>query len=258
MTFSGAKMQWDTPSWGAAASYQTNEWDASDDWRLDEVEGETRIHLEQTRWVVDGHYRDWHLAYQYRTVNGDMVTNLYVLDELIAGIGKGSYLIVGQADFDQHAVSLTPPAWRSRWGTIATVLDVSYLDNIQVKADIYEPLLFLGLPVLADTQDVSIKAIGVAVAHLSWTKSYQHWQLQTHLSQVIPWHIEQSGADVKATVVTAAVMVAMVEQIVVVATPKRMKKGYSGRGLRSASGLVGVIEGCLYFALRRLKLRSHR
>ena len=193
LTFAGSRLNYDGDPWQFSAAWEDSTWHAADQWQLnDEAMGDSEINWHQQRLVLAAGYRDWLLRYQYRTVDGDMLTKIDVQNELLVGVGKGRYLVTGQADFRQHVLAATLPSWRSRWGQLSTQWDLSYMDDIRLQANVYEPLLFLGLPVLTDSRSAPVTALGVAVARIGWqTPLRAGWQLDADISQIIPWYIEQ-------------------------------------------------------------------
>ncbi|MEJ2042328.1 MAG: hypothetical protein P8X74_03295 [Reinekea sp.] len=196
--FSGLSAAYHNDVWQLEAGYRNNEFNASDDWQIDQIiNGDTETNISQQRWFAAVAYQEWELSYQSRVVDGDMLSQLDIQDRLVSGVGKGRYFVTGQFDFRQRQLGLQPPVWDSAWGRFSWPLSLSYIDDVEVNADIYEPLLFLGLPVLTDSQALSIESVLVSVAQFQWQKEWHGWIVFSEASQVIPLSVQEtkSGSE---------------------------------------------------------------
>ncbi len=191
VVFNGGIVSYQNQLFLIELEYQEKVLNDADDWDdQEDLNGKTEINIATEYWGINAEYKDWQIYYQYRIVSGDLVTELLLQDDLIAGIGKGRYFITGLADFHQQILRINPPKWKNKWGAFSFPVSFSYFDDINAKANLYEPLLFLGLPILTDTEQFNVTSALIGSVEVQWQKQWNHWQLYSQVGQLIPLNVE--------------------------------------------------------------------
>jgi hypothetical protein len=140
-------------------------------------------------------YRDVSLHYRYRGFLFGAFSDLDVNDDLISAVGKGQYLVNLRAQGKQHSLTLDTPSFNFLSGTWQAPISLTLLKDLNVQGQLYEPLLFLGLPVLTEqeTQTLDSGTLAGIQLHGRWQSGF--WQTHLLASQIIPLQIDMDNSE---------------------------------------------------------------
>jgi hypothetical protein len=171
------------------ASHQTVLLHGSDHWQIDtSFSGYSQFDAEGQRARLQLGYRNWQGHYLYQQWRATLFNRVSVQDEVINSIGKGQYYLNGTAQLQAQSLWLQPPAWQFGHWRVSPALGLADVQDIDIHSDLYEPLLFLGLPVLTSREQINLQSGSLAAVQTQVQWQRNGMQFTTLFSQLVPFN----------------------------------------------------------------------
>ena len=173
------------------ASHQAVLLNGSDQWQIDtRSSGYSQLDAEGQRARLQVRYRNWQGHYLYQQWRATLFNRISLQDELINALGKGQYYFNGTAELQAQALWLQPPAWQFGPWRVSPAFGLADVQDIDIHSDLYEPLLFLGLPVLTNREQINLQSGSLAAVQTQVQWQREGLELAILISQLIPFNAQ--------------------------------------------------------------------
>jgi len=147
------------------------------------LSGSSQFDIQSENYGLKFGLNSWTLGYSYSDIKAGIFNTIQINNDLLAGLGKGTYYVNVTAEAVNHSINLELPVTQILGVNITPIVALSGFNNIDIKSDTYEPLLFLGIPLLTDTDYLNIDSLmlGLTQVQLSYLKG--NWTTIVQIQQ---------------------------------------------------------------------------
>jgi len=191
LRYGAATLGYSRDGFGITATHQAIVQSVSDHWQIDtRATGYSQLDILGQRASLRVHYREWQGHFLYQQWHATLLNSIGIEDDLINAIGKGRYYLNGIAQLQSQALWLQPPAWRFGRLNLSPAIGLADIQDIDIHNDLYEPLLFLGLPILTQRDRIDARSASLATLQTQFKWRSEHLELTTVVSQLIPFNVQ--------------------------------------------------------------------